>query len=1082
MPQRILTLLGFWLCYTVGYAQFYQGSYNEFGKNRVQYRTFLWQHYRFEQFDTYFYEGGQQLASFTSRVAERNIRMLEDLFDYTLQDKVQFIVYNTQSDFRQSNVGLTTEVQNNIGGTARIVGSKVFVYFDGDYVRFEQNIREGLAHVIINQVLYGGGWREVVRSSTLLTLPDWYIEGLVMYASRYTDPDVESRIRSGVMNGDYHKFNRLQGREAHIAGYALWRYVADVYGENIIPSILYMSRVSRNVESGFLFVLGKSLTSITKEFIAYYHGEYTLSDLAKAETNLEKVPIKTRKNYIYTQFEVNPDGSQAAYVSNIMGQYRLYLHDMERNKRKKILKAEHKLDRIQDYSFPVITWHPSGRALTYVTEKRGKLLMTTYNLDDKKSTTREIFQLDKVLSMAYSPNGQLMAFSGVDNGQTDLYLYYLIGNRQERLTNDMYSVFDPSFTKDGSKILFTSNRPDDTLRTGVKVTEVPRNLDVFAYNVKRRSNILERITDTPGFSERNPYQYDSIRYTFRAHHEGIINRYTATYDSVISRIDTTIHYRYFTTAQAISNYRNDLLSYKAHPATGRFSTIEFKDRKYHFYTGRFADDARRQHGVPLSSDSDAGDSKDPKTSDTKYDGIEEVTPIVLNPPRRKEPEVDISNYTFEGEKNFSYQKETVTLTETVGTKKRFTPSRDGTTKLDSLTLPGARNYNLNFSTDYVLGQIDNTFMSEFYQPLAGPGAINPGLNGMVRLGVSDLFEDYRISGGFQVPVNLDNSGYILNFEDLSKRVDKRITGMRQANRYFTEQSVEKIITHQLNYRLSYPINEVFSLRGTGFIRHDRFVTLGTDNVSLIQPNRNAYLAGLKGEVVFDNVLPMGINLFRGMRWKFWGEYCRDPEGSDVDIIVLGFDWRHYQPIHRQLIWANRVAFNTSLGQQRLLHFLGGVDNWMFPRADNSIPIDLSQNYRFQTLASPMRGFFNNTRNGTSFAVANSELRWPVFRYLFNRPIKNDFLENFQLIAFGDMGSAWTGPSPFSEENSFNQTVVRTGALTLEIENNRNPVVFGYGFGLRSRLLGYFVRADWAWGIDDGITLPRVFYLSLALDF
>jgi isocitrate dehydrogenase len=52
----------------------------------------------------------------------------------------------------------------------------------------------------------------------------------------------------------------------------------------------------------------------------------------------------------------------------------------------------------------------------------------------------------------------------------------------------------------------------------------------------------------------------------------------------------------------------------------------------------------------------------------------------------------------------------------------------------------------------------------------------------------------------------------------------------------------------------------------------------------------------------------------------------------------------------------------------------------------------------------------------------------------------------------------------------------------EVTKKVEPIVGGYGFGLRSRLLGYFLRADWAWGVDDGEVKPRIFYLSLALDF
>jgi hypothetical protein len=41
---------------------------------------------------------------------------------------------------------------------------------------------------------------------------------------------------------------------------------------------------------------------------------------------------------------------------------------------------------------------------------------------------------------------------------------------------------------------------------------------------------------------------------------------------------------------------------------------------------------------------------------------------------------------------------------------------------------------------------------------------------------------------------------------------------------------------------------------------------------------------------------------------------------------------------------------------------------------------------------------------------------------------------------------------------------------------------GYGAGVRAMLLGYWIRLDWAWGIENNIVLPRIFYFSLSLDF
>ncbi len=60
-------------------------------------------------------------------------------------------------------------------------------------------------------------------------------------------------------------------------------------------------------------------------------------------------------------------------------------------------------------------------------------------------------------------------------------------------------------------------------------------------------------------------------------------------------------------------------------------------------------------------------------------------------------------------------------------------------------------------------------------------------------------------------------------------------------------------------------------------------------------------------------------------------------------------------------------------------------------------------------------------------------------------------------------------------------MINRNPVTITLDSKREPILASYGFGLRTRLLGYFVRADWAWGVDDGVTLPRVFHFSLSLD-
>ena len=54
-------------------GQFYNGHQMTFGKNRVQYNTFFWSFYRFEQYDVYFNEYGRQLADYTAEVVQKKL-------------------------------------------------------------------------------------------------------------------------------------------------------------------------------------------------------------------------------------------------------------------------------------------------------------------------------------------------------------------------------------------------------------------------------------------------------------------------------------------------------------------------------------------------------------------------------------------------------------------------------------------------------------------------------------------------------------------------------------------------------------------------------------------------------------------------------------------------------------------------------------------------------------------------------------------------------------------------------------------------------------------------------------------------
>ena len=87
-------------------GQFYNGLQMTFGKNKVQYYDYYWSYYRFDDFDCYFNEYGRDLAEYTADYAMKRLEEIEDFFDYTLDKRLIFIIYNKNAEYKQSNIGL----------------------------------------------------------------------------------------------------------------------------------------------------------------------------------------------------------------------------------------------------------------------------------------------------------------------------------------------------------------------------------------------------------------------------------------------------------------------------------------------------------------------------------------------------------------------------------------------------------------------------------------------------------------------------------------------------------------------------------------------------------------------------------------------------------------------------------------------------------------------------------------------------------------------------------------------------------------------------------------------------------------
>lgn len=1092
---------------------FAQGTDESFGQNRVQYKEFNFNYFESDNFLIYSYVGGQELAQFTVQTAEEELESLQKSLDFKFRRQVDVVVFNDLSDLNQSNIGIYQEATSTYGRT-KVVGNKIFLHFTGDHREMRQQIREGLANILIAAMMYGGNVQEILQNAVLLNLPDWFLQGLISYIGEEWSPELDNKLKDAILSGRFENHNRLTGEDAKLFGHAMWHYVGDQYGQQSVPNLLYLTRINKSVENGFLYVLGSSVDQTVEEFNAFYKKRFTDEVAGRNFNEKDRIIPKLKGGTSVDHVKVSPDGKYLAYVSFELASFKVHLYDIAKGSSKVIHKGGFKTYMlVNDYSYPLVAFSPKSRKLGVIYEHKDVVRMIDYNISEKKKEKKDLKAFKKILSFNYADNEREIVLAANRRGQSDVYVYKLSSGRKIQITNDFYDDLQPDFVSINGKrgVVFASNRTTDSLKRMKLDTEMPLgNFDIFYYDIERKPKVLARVTNTPGIDETYPSAGDSKHLTYLSDASGINNRYAAYLDSsfagydfkvffkdstvwnpasldslidaesdLIDSVQTFPAYAYFGVGFPISNYPSGVLRQDIAERAEKSLSVVVENGKKVFYLSSLpnirppgmgklkpsfyrVESAAQLSEAPSKSSSSKKDSKDGLDFQNEFEEDSAPTPAT----KKTATEASASD------------------------KPLFSKSRQ---------VP----YRKKFTIEQVSTTLDNSIFINRYQSYGANGGVyeSPELGGLITYRASDILEDVTLEGGFRVPTSFSGSEYFLSYEDRRKRLDKKLLYYRKVktNPYsFQPQWFQEVFgkkkTNYFQGSMKYAFDLTKSLSaGLGY-RDDKIYFQATDTFSLRLPNFKEHWLNLEVEFIHDNSYKLERNIPIGTRYKVWYELHKQfdlssgsAEGTQFSfdpgwLHVIGFDFRNYQRLHKNLIWANRFAGGTSFGGRKLLYFLGGVDNWLPAEFNTEIEVDPEENYAFQTLATNMRGFPQNIRNGNNFAVINSEIRWPIFTYFINQPISSELIKNFQLVAFGDIGSAWNGSSPFDSENPYNTRIIEQDPLKVTVRHFRNPIVGSYGAGLRTVLFGYFLRLDLGWGIDTGEVQEKRWQFSLGMDF
>ena len=1109
-----------------------------FGKNRVQFKKFKWQYYHSENFNVYFYQNGQELAKYALQLAEKELKDIETASESSLQRRANIIVFNDYKDFQQTNIGLESDIMST-GSTTKLVNNKMLVYFDGNHLNLKRQIRNGIADVIVHNLLFGSDLGEVAGNQALMDLPQWFTDGYIAYLGEHWNTTLDDELKSELFSDKYKRFSNFSFNNSALAGHAFWYFIEEKYKKENVTYFFYLARTYKNINKASIQITKKNIKALTAEFMEFENEKFE-NDVNKRKAYpkgnyIEGFDVTSRINYF--RFNVNPNKKNNSYVVTQFkkGVVRVILNDDFENTT--ILKYGVRSYQNQiNPNYPMMAWDPKGTRISVVYSEKGKLYLFIYDVltHQKKWDIDLTDKFDQIQDIKYLLDSRTILLSAVKNGHTDIFTFDLEKEKVKQITNDVYDNLDPAFVSFPNKtgIIFASNRPNANAVSSDTVLPCNNRYNIFMvtnFGDKPELNQITQLTDLKYGNARFPAQYNVNHFTFVSDDNGIANRYAGFFTTRKTGLDTMItigdEILRNPTQQEIDS---TLKAWKKTEIDSKSVVSMSEDSSYTFpltnYESNLAETRTAGDDRMLSEVTQQGDQKNLYKLKIDEYALKQRNVNAQPTAYGKKLMRESKKTTVAPSSNFNKQNNSDEFqTEFTDEKKDSSNIIQTNTKDDVLSKAKLYKYKpIKFSVDYASAGFNTTVLFNKYQPYGnGSGPImlssNTPLNGLITMGTSDLMEDKRIMGGFKIGTNLKDNEWFVTYQNLKKRLDWGVTYYRNAlgsAAQLTDQQGNiiavypaRLFTNFYQGNITYPFDVTKSIRLTTGIRSDNLAILNVDQLSASLESLSTYYSSTHLEYVYDNTLTRDKNIMNGLRYKTFIDWNRQlGAGSGVKkpaIFNYGFDARYYYPIYKNFIWAGRVAGDFSWGNQKFIYYLGGVDGWLMfgnntkpgstkERYFNTKNVPAAnQNYAFQSLALNMRGYIQNAANGNNAMVINSELRLPVLSTLFDKTVSNAFLRDLQLVQFIDLGTAWNGgvknmKRPSSTYNVpiylANGTTIPGPVTVVYKEKGIGPFLGGYGFGARSTLLGYFVKYDVGWPMNGFFKGKPVMYVSLGFDF
>ncbi|WP_259069682.1 DPP IV N-terminal domain-containing protein [Mucilaginibacter sp. X4EP1] len=515
----LICVLGTVLINTQAKAQY-------FGQNKVRYKKLKFKVYRTPHFQIYYYLKNDSMIKRFAQESEVWYTLHQQIFRDTFKKPNPIILYANHPDFQQTTA-IDGDIDVGTGGITEGLKNRVVMPVMETNQMTRHVIGHELVHAFQYHLLLG---KDSSNFENINNLPLWMIEGMAEYLSLgKRDSYTAMWMRDAYLNHDIPTIKDLTESNKYFPyryGEAFWSFIGSTYGDTVI--VPFFKNVAHfGLANGIKRTFGyddKNLSDLWKSAIEATYKPY-LKDTLQIPVG-HRIIDEHNSGKMNVAPAISPDGTYIAFLSEKkLFTIDLFLANAQTGKIIRKLTSKISNTHIDEFNFieSAGAWSPDSRRFAFSVFNKGRNRMLVVDVasgtivDDVSMGKAEQFS-----NLSWSPDGKSIVFQGLAEGQGDLYLYRFDTKEVKQLTNDKYSDYQPSFSRDGKKIVFSSDRTTYDKSPSQDITFNLEELDIAS----------GKVTDIKlfnGANNLNPqYSSDGTQIYFLSNKDGFRNMYRYT--------------------------------------------------------------------------------------------------------------------------------------------------------------------------------------------------------------------------------------------------------------------------------------------------------------------------------------------------------------------------------------------------------------------------------------------------------------------------------------------------------------------------------------------------------------------------